>query len=365
MARSDGRRKFNLSLSIIFIALFLINCTNQNDDSGFKEINKEQVKGITFYGNTQGTTYTILCNDNIELEHKEIDLVLSHFDTALSTYISSSIISKFNAAPAGKFNYNDTFNYFNDCMEVSLDIFNQTNGAFDPSVYPLLEDWGFMKDIENLPDSNKIEATKKIIGFKPGYHYNFYPKEQGVSMLHKRTPGFKLVFNAIAQGQAVDVVAALLESKGAKNYFVEIGGEIRVKGKNAEGNIWTIGIDRPIENSTASNREIMEIIALENRAAATSGSYRQFYEKDGKKYAHTIDPKTGAPVTHQLLSVTVIANNCALADGYATAFMVMGTDKTIDFVAAHPELELDIYLIYNQSNQLHSYANKGFEKLIN
>ncbi|MFD1552382.1 FAD:protein FMN transferase [Putridiphycobacter roseus] len=364
MARSNRRRKLNLSLGLLILPFLQINCTNPSDDTGFETLPVKKENLITLYGNTQGTTYAILCNDPIQLEQEEIDQTLSHFDTALSTYIPTSIISKFNEAPAGRFTYKDTFQYFNDCMKVSTIIYNQTKGAFDPSVFPLLEDWGFLKDITEIPDSNTVKETKKRTGFRPNYHYEFYPSETAASTIIKKTPGFKLVFNAIAQGQSVDVIADLLAAKGAKNYFIEVGGELRVHGKNAEGNNWTIGIDKPIENSTANNREIMEIIALENKAVATSGSYRQFYEKSGKKYSHTIDPATGFPVTHQLLSVTVIANDCASADGYATAFMVMGTDKTKEFVATHPALDLDIYLIYNENNKLLSYASEGFKSII-
>jgi thiamine biosynthesis lipoprotein len=185
------------------------------------------------------------------------------------------------------------------------------------------------------------------------------------STIIKNTPKAKLDFNAIAQGIAVDVLAELIESKGGKNYFVEIGGEIRVNGRNKDGNYWNIGIDKPLENSTANDRVIYEIVSLENKSIATSGSYRKFYEEDGLKYSHTLDPKTGYPVTHNLLSASVIADNCGLADALATAIMVMGPDKGMDFVNAHPELNIEVYLIFNNSkDRLETYYTEGFKEMV-
>ena len=244
-----------------------------------------------------------------------------------------------------------------------------TNGAFDPTVYPLVDGWGFMKDIENIPDSSVVDSLKALVGFQPGYHFKFmYNHTEGdtvpANKILKRTPQAKLDFNAIAQGQAVDEIAKLLESRGSENYFVEIGGEIRVKGKNREGEFWRIGIDKPIENSTAEDRELQEVVQLNNKSIATSGSYRKFYEKNGVKYSHTLNPKTGYPVKHSLLSVTVVANSCALADGLATAFMVMGTQKTIQFLKDHPELDIEAYLIFNNDKgRMETYYTRDFRDM--
>jgi len=185
------------------------------------------------------------------------------------------------------------------------------------------------------------------------------------SKITKRTPQFKIVFNGIAQGQAVDVICKYLDQKGAQNYYVEIGGEVKVKGVNAQNNVWTIGIDKPIDNSTATNRELIHVIELQNKAVATSGNYRQFYEKNGVKYSHTINPKTGYPVTHSLLSATVVANSCALADGYATAFMVMGTERAKAFVENHKELGLELFLVYNTvDGEMETYLTEGFKNIL-
>ncbi|MBD3636946.1 MAG: FAD:protein FMN transferase [Crocinitomicaceae bacterium] len=354
---------------LIFLTSFLlIACGGSNNKSQNQTNSKESIE---FYGNTQGTTYSVIVNDNIDLQMAEIESTLDNFDQALSSYIPNSILSKLNAAPAGYFSYKDTFNYFNRCYELSQEVYALTGGAFDPTVYPLVDGWGFMKDIEHVPDSNAVDSLRALLGFQNGYHFKYYPyglkdEDSGVtSVIRKNTPAAKLDFNAIAQGLAVDVLAELIEEKGGMNYFVEIGGEIRVRGKNKDGVKWRIGIDKPIEHSNQENRELHEIIQLDNKSVATSGSYRKFYEKNGEKYSHTLDPKTGYPVKHNLLSATVVADNCAMADAMATAFMVMGTEKTKKFLKQHEELNIEVYLIFNNDkDRLEVFYTPGFEWLL-
>ena len=371
MAGPNRRRELNISLrfvsAIFTIALISIGC-NHSDDSniGFPAVQNSET-GISIYGNTQGTTYAIMCNDRIKIEKSEIDNILKGFDNALSTYIPNSTISKFNSAKAGSFIYYDSLGYFNDCIKLSQSVYEKTRGAFDPSVFTLLEIWGFLKDVNTIPDSLMILETLRYTSFKPNYHYVFQPNSDSTlpSKISKRTPQFKIVFNAIAQGQAVDVLCDYLEEKGAKNYFIEIGGEVRVKGLNDQGKIWTIGIDKPIDKSTAKNRELIHIIELDGKAVATSGNYRQFYKKDGVKYSHTLNPKTGYPVQHHLLSATVVSPSCALADGYATAFMVLGVEETKIFLSENSELNLQVFLIYNNANgEMETYATDGFAEII-
>lgn len=358
---------------IIFLILpiVLIGCTSNNSkkNSSIEEDSTKIQKQIEFYGNTQGTTYAIICNDQIDISNQEIDETLHQFDLALSSYIPNSILSQLNSASAGTFEYIDSLHFFNRCLAQSHEVYELTNGAFDPTVYPLVDGWGFMKDVENVPDSTSVDSLRALIGFQNGYHFNYYPSKSDstveISKIVKNTPQAKLDFNAIAQGLSVDIICELLESRGANNYFVEIGGEIKVKGNNAEGKLWTIGIDKPVEKSTANNRELQEIIQIENRAVATSGSYRKFYEKNGIKYSHTLDPKTGYPVTHSLLSATVVAPNCAMADGLATAFMVMGADKSVKFIKTNQIKDVEIYLIFhNSKGRIETYYTKGFKELI-
>jgi thiamine biosynthesis lipoprotein len=361
---------------ILSLVLFgLIACTSSEDNvkDGIPAANQDTEQDnklpLQFYGNTQGTTYSIIVNDKIDITFNEIENILHQFDLALSSYIPKSILSQLNSASAGEFVYRDTLNYFNRCLKQSQQIYQLTNGAFDPTVYPLVDGWGFMKDLKNVPDSSEVDSLLRLVGFNNSYHFTFKPSKSDSilekSYIIKRTPNAKLDFNAIAQGLSVDVIYEELEKRGAKNFFVEIGGEIRVKGKNAEGHYWRIGIDKPIEKSTANSREIQEIVEVKNKAIATSGSYRKFYEKDGIKYSHTLNPKTGYPVTHSLLSVTVVADNCALADGLATAFMVMGPDKTVKFIKSEVIENIEVYLIFNNTKgRIETYQSKGFKQLI-
>lgn len=332
---------------------------------------KEGDAPLEFYGNTQGTTFSVICNDKISIGIEDIESALRYFDLALSAYIPNSTLTMLNESKTGVFTYTDSFNYFNRCYLLSQQMWKISNGAFDPSVYPLVDGWGFMKDLENVPDSSSVDSLRALVGFSQGKNFTFHSHTDSIgniipdNKITKHHPNAKLDFNAIAQGIAVDVIAEKLESKGAENYFVEIGGEIRVRGLNSSGKLWTIGIDKPVENSSAEDRELQEIIQLKDRSVATSGSYRKYYEKDGIKYSHTIDPTTGYPVTHTLLSATVVAENCGIADAMATAFMVMGAEKSIQFLNEHPELNLDVYLIYNNDKgRTETYYTKNFRDLI-
>jgi len=351
-------------------SLFLVSCSGNNIAIESTDSTASQKK-LEFFGNTQGTTFSVICNDDIKITIEEIEELLHNFDLALSSYIPNSIITKLNQAPAGEFVYEDPYNYFNRCYQLSYLMWSTSNHTFDPTVYSLVDGWGFFNDLENVPDSSVVDSLLRLVGFQDGYHFTFFTHIDSLgnvipnNKILKKTSNTKLDFNGIAQGLTVDVIAEKLESRGAKNYFVEIGGEIRVKGNNSEGNLWRIGIDKPVENSTAEDRQIQEVVNIKDKSLATSGSYRRFYEKDGVKYSHTINPKTGYPVQHTLLSATVVADNCATADAMATAFMVMGADKSIAFLNEHPELGLEVYLIYNNSKgRMETYYTRNFQDLI-
>ena len=345
---------------------FLIACGSQTSET--PETSDTKPKSIEFFGNTQGTTYSVIVNDKIKLSAQEIDSLLADFDLALSGYIPNSTITYLNEASAGEFNYEDEADYFNRCYQLSQEVYAASKGSFDPTVFPLVKGWGFLKKVgQEVPDSSTVDSLRALTGFNNGYHFTFRLNEDSLpaNSIVKNSPAAKLDFNAIAQGLAVDVLAEFIEAKGAKNYFVEIGGEIRVNGKNAEDEFWRIGIDKPIEDSNAEDRVIYEIVQIENKSIATSGSYRKFYEKNGVKYSHTLDPKTGYPVTHSLLSATVIADDCATADAMATAIMVMGPEKGIKFVNENPQLNIEAYLIFNNDkDRLETYYTKGFKEMI-
>ncbi|MDC3352316.1 FAD:protein FMN transferase [Crocinitomicaceae bacterium] len=360
-----------VTLKWIPFLFLLIGCGSDSEvDLPSGETENEVVGPVEYYGNTQGTTYAVICNDPIALSHDEIDQTLSDFDQALSTYISESVISQLNNQGAGLFTYRDSNDYFNRCYAAAQEVYQKTKGAFDPTIYPLVDGWGFMKNDEFVPDSATVDSLRTLLSFTNGYHFTLEQeqlKQDSIEQFQitKHTLGAKLDFNAIAQGLAVDVLAELIEANGGENYFVEIGGEIRVNGVNSEGLVWKIGIDKPIENSTAENRVIQEVVEIKNKSIATSGSYRKFYERNGIKYSHTIDPRTGYPVQHSLLSVTVVADDCAKADAMATAFMVMGTEKSKEWLKNNPKEKIEAYFIFiNDYDEYEVYYTPAFGKMI-
>ncbi len=268
------------------------------------------------------------------------------FNRSLSTYDNESIISRFNQ--------NDpevlADQYFSICFERAYEISQLTQGAFDMTVAPLVNVWGFGFTQKDSVYPELIDSLLQFTG------YEKVSLSEG--KLIKDDPRIMLDASAIAKGLGVDVVSDFLESKGVVNYLVEIGGELRCKGVNKKGVDWTVGIDKPIEN--LMERELQVVLNLTNSAMATSGNYRQFYVEDGVKYSHTIDPRSGYPVRHSLLSATVIASDCMTADAYATAFMVLGLEKTKQLVEEDPNLEA--YLIYSDENdEIATWVSVGMQ----
>ena len=312
-------------LIIIVVSIFIYSCNT-----------KPRASYISFGGFTQGTTYNITYEsiNNVNFQD-EIEYLLAEFDTSLSTYNQHSVISKIN--------YNEskeTDKYFRTVFSKANEVYNNTDGSFDITVAPLVNAWGFgFKNKEDITNA-KIDSLLEFVGFQ-----NVCIKD---SVIIKNDPRMMIDVNAIAQGYSVDVVADFLEEHGITNYLVEIGGEIKTKGVNKKGKVWKIGIDKPFDNNMVPGENLQAIVYLSNKSLATSGNYRKFYEHNGVKYSHTIDPKTGYPVTHSLLSATVIANDCMTADAYATAFMVIGLEKAFDLATKLPDLEA--YFIYSNEN---------------
>jgi thiamine biosynthesis lipoprotein len=311
---------------------------------------------IQIVGETQGTTYSIILPDgSTKLQKSAIDSILLSFDNSLSTYNDLSVLSRFNKSDS-VFQIPSSDEYFVPCYNQSLKIAELTNGAFDPSVFSLVKAWGFFEEMSNLPSEESIDSILQFTGFLNQKLYEFNQTKREFTKYDSR---FSLDFNAIAQGYSVDVLSEFLEENGVKNYFVEVGGEIRVKGKNKDNESWRIGIDRPIDKAQTEERELTEILQITNCGIATSGNYRKFYTKDGKKYAHTLNPKTGWPAENSLLSATVIAKSAAEADGLATAFMVMGFDQTKKWLIGHSEIK--VFLVYRSiTDQEKFYRSKGF-----
>lgn len=294
-----------------------------------------------------GTVYNIKYKATDDL-HTNIRETMNEVDNSLSLFNKNSIIRAIN-------NNADTVvnAMFAEVFNLAQDISARTAGAFDITVAPLVNAWGFgHSKRESTPDSTQIATTLETVGYK-----SIALVEGKVQKQHS---GTMLDCGAIAKGYGCDVVARLLDSKGVENYMVEIGGEIVTKGTNDKGGAWNISISKPTENPTTSNNESHITVSISGKGMATSGNYRNFYIKDGKKYAHTIDPRTGYPVEHSLLSATVVANDCATADAYATAFMAMGLENAKRVCEKE---KIDAYFIYSANDgTLKTHATPGFKK---
>lgn len=278
-----------------------------------------------------GTEYhiTYQCSNNLK---GYIEKELQKVDFSLSPFNKQSTITKVNNNEAVKLD-----KMFTDVFTMAMKISDNTDGAFDITVAPLVNVWGFGFKHGTQPTTAVIDSLKQIIGYKK------VKLEDG--KIVKADKRIMLDCSSIAKGYGCDVVAKFLEHKGIENYMVEIGGEIVTKGINSKRLPWRIGVTKPTDDSLNVSNEYQTVLNVTNKAMATSGNYRNFYYKDGKKYAHTIDPHTGYPVQHNILSATVLANDCATADAYATAFMVMGLDKATKLLEKHPELMA--YFIYS------------------
>lgn len=284
-------------------------------------------------GFTQGTTYHITYQHPTEVNLQEqIDSVLKHFDSSLSSYDTSSIISSVNRNIPGV----KTDSLFRTVFRESARVYQLTGGAFDITLGPVINAWGFGPGDKLEVDSSMVDSLLQYVGMDKVYLAG--------DRVVKTDPGIILNVNAIAQGYAVDVVAAYLEGLGCKNYMVEVGGEIRTNGVNKKGNFWRIGVDRPEFGNMIPGQQLQVIISMHNRSLATSGNYRKFYEKDGVMITHSIDPATGFPKESRLLSATVLTRDCITADAYATSCMVLGLEKAKVFIENLKNV--DAYLIY-------------------
>lgn len=285
-------------------------------------------------GNIFGTSYSITYQSDKEL-HEEIRKTLSDVDNSLSTFNRNSLITAVNEN-------RDTIadEMFTTVFNLAREISAKTDGAFDITVAPLVNAWGFGFRKGILPDSAAVDSLRRHIGYS-----TVALKGNKIEKLHKET---MLDCSAIAKGFGCDAVAATLDRHGIENYMVEIGGEVVAKGVNDKGGKWRIGISKPTDNPTASSNELHKIISITGKSMATSGNYRNYRIENGKKLAHTIDPRTGYPVNHNLLSATVIADDCATADAYATAFMVVGMEKAMEICRENSGIEA--YFIYSDEN---------------
>ncbi|MFV0391104.1 MAG: FAD:protein FMN transferase [Paludibacteraceae bacterium] len=324
----------------LFLFFLIIGCSQENKEYTF-------IKGEIF-----GTYYSIiyLHPRNVDLQEK-IDFKFKEFNNSLSTYDPNSIISRINTNDSTV----TTDHYFEEMFATARQVSEKSGGAFDITVAPLVNAWGFgfgHHDHSVLPN---VDTIMPYIGYKKIRLENH--------KLIKENKRIMLDASAIAKGQGADVIAKLLADNGSENYMVEIGGEVVCKGMNPKGEKWRIGIDKPEDDPVNENQELQIILAISDVGLATSGNYRQFYLRNGKKYAHTIEPRTGYPVRHNLLSATVIAPSCMQSDAYATAFMVLGVDSSLRICNSFPDMEC--YLIYSdESGTIQTVFSDGFEKYI-
>lgn len=326
----------------VFCAL-LLSCKSDS-----KEIVKNQSRGGVF-----GTSYSIVyfAEDTLDYQ-KEIDSVFAVVNNSLSTYIPTSDISKINQGDTTVL----VDHMFKEVFMLSREIYKKSNGYFDPTVGTLVNAYGFGPGEQITMDSTKLDSLMYYVGFNK---VDITPN----NTVSKEDAAIYFDFNAIAKGYAIDRVATLLDTRGVRDYLIEIGGELVAKGKNKIKNKpWVVGIDNP-ENE--QERELKLIIKLENRALASSGNYRKFRidQKTGERYVHTIDPTTGFAKNSKTLGVTVLANDCATADGYATAFMAMELEAAKKVILANNSL--DGYIIYlDEKDNVQEFITEGFKQLI-
>lgn len=322
----------------------------------FSSCSREDNIYPAFSGFTQGTTYSVIFDNekgmDVDQVKSDIETLLQDFDNSLSTYNPSSLITAIN-------NNHEVYpdSLFLTLYKRAREIWEMTDGAFDITAGPLVNAWGFGPDSQKRFNESALDTLLELVGMEK------------ISIVEgkvlKRSPGIYLDVNAIAQGYSVDILSDYFEETGVYNYLVEVGGEVRTRGTKARGEKWKVGIDKPVENDPVSGRDLQAVIILTDKSMATSGNYRRFYidEETGIKYSHTIDPKTGYPVRQNLLSATIVTDDCMSADAFATACMVLGLERSIELVGKYPFL--DAYLIFSDDKgNFNTWASEGMKKYI-
>ena len=262
-----------------------------------------------------GTVYSITYQSDTNLKD-EVESALAEVDGEFSMFNEQSTVAAINRGE-----HPQRSKMFEEVYALAQQVTADTDGAFDITVAPLVNAWGFGFKNEQMPTPEQVDSLLKIRS--------------------------QMDFSAIAKGYGCDVVARTLEAHGIRNYMVEIGGEVVTHGHNPKDDLWKIGVTKPTDDSLSTENELQTVLAVGDVAMATSGNYRKFYYKGGRKYAHTIDPRTGYPVQHEVLSATVLADRCAVADAYATSFMVLGLEQAKAVLGRHPEMKG--YFIYTDS----------------
>jgi len=330
------------SIILVALSLLIASCNTTPKPASYKK--------FVLKGEAQGSYYAITYYDSLGRDlGREIDSLLDDFDQSCSNYQPNSIISKVNRNEEVELD-----SLFMGNFRMAQEVSKETQGDFDITVRPLVELWGFGLKHSDSVSKAEVDSIMSFIG------YQKISLENGKVL--KSDSRIMIDYNAIAQGYSVDVMANFLRSKGIKHFLIDIGGELYAENTKIDGSPWKVGIERP-KDGEAYGESLSAILTLKNRGLATSGNYRKYYIKDGIKYAHTINPHTGYPVQHSLLSATVVAPSAGLADAYATAFMVMGVAKAQNILKRHPELQA--FLIYSDENgNFRAYISPGLNDML-
>ncbi len=370
MKQQSTRKPFGLLLRAFLWSVLVVSVSSCRQE--LKKTTAEEFR-MEVSGEAQGTTWTMVYYDLQGRNFKpQVDSILKEIDRSVSTYLKGSVIDRWNHSDSGTF----VDPLFVELLKISWSVYNSTSGAFDPTVMPLVKYWGFGPEKYEQPDLVEAEAIDSLRGLLCFDRLRLRRNQRSFkleSLIHdtlstdsfflsKPFPQAQLDFNAVGQGWSVDKVVEFLDAKGIKVYFLELGGEIRAGQPKPDGSLWRFGVDKPIED--LEERELQAIVALRNKGLATSGNYRKFYMKEGVRYAHTIDPATGYPVKHNLLSATVVSDEAAIADAYATAFLVMGQDSTLSFIEEKSYLNNYVYLISSENGVFTTEVSPEIEALI-
>ena len=338
---------------LFFFSVVYVSCKNSGS-------NDAQNGFTSIAGETMGTTYHITYESSEDFK-AEIDSLLVLFNNSVSTYIPESTISQFNKG-GSEFCYSQQDDQFLlESLSRAMEIAKETNGAFDPTVMPLVNYWGFgygPKEKVQTPDKKTLDSLVNLVGYKK---IGLMSKNDTVCIF-KENANMQLDLSASAKGHGVDVIASFLASQGIENYLVEIGGELIASGYKTNGKPWVIGINRPQKGAAID--EIQIPIDLSEKAMATSGNYRNYYESGNITYAHTINPKTGDSTPSDILSASIIANDCLTADGYATACMVLGLEKSKKLINENPNLEACFIYANSDKTDFEYYFTPGFSARI-
>jgi thiamine biosynthesis lipoprotein len=310
-----------------------------------------QTPKILLTGETQGTYYAITYFDKQNRDMQDgVDSVFRMVDNSVSLWNANSLINRINNNEENVF----PDEFYIDNFNLAMDVSDNTDGYFDITIGPLVSLWGFgsKKRIHVTPEM--VEEKRKLI--------DYHKVQLKNGRIIKEDTAMRIDFNAIAQGYTVDVLASMLMKAGINRFIIDVGGEIYANRTKPDGIYWSVGIEQPSVDKE-SQRNIQQLVCLKNKGLATSGSYRNYFEENGKRFAHVIDPKTGYPVNHNLLSVTVLAKNAAIADAYCTAFLAMGIEKSLRVIEKVHGLEA-LFITGKDSTDFEIFATKGFRKIM-